>query len=414
MNNNTKIKNLNKRLDDLQKKVSSLPTKIPRPISGTNRLSSAVTTKKNNSVPASSIPSWKSTGRGIRIAQSERVATIRSGDLDNEFNCTRYVINPANNTTFPWLAGIASLFDKYKFHKLRFIFSNNAGTSVSGQVSLGIDFDTLDDPPEDGVGMSNLTKVSQFAPWKTESVDVPVNRRGNNVWLYCEDLNAELNENIDLKMYHLGSLFVSTEGMTANSVAGYLHVEYDVELIDKNPRGSNDNIITRSSTFTSGLYSTYSSGSEVTVAKDAMPVNTIGPAFTLASRKISGSSLGMDVTCPRGKYFMNVVVTVVFKRSSSSDPFVDPELYHVSATSQYLEKFTIVEGTDSIIGSGSGDYLAAGVVCERTYSALYELEFSANGSVTLVAGSVNHASGAGVTPDSLVASITFTKKRETV
>lgn len=234
--NNQSLKNLNKRINALEQKAAK--SKIPVLVNKSkksNQVSPSSSNKKKNEVPASSIPTWRTTGRSIRVCQTERIGTISSSATANLFSATGFIINPANTTTFPWLSSVAALFDKYKFHKLRFIFSNNAGTSTAGQVAMAIDFDTLDATPANGTAMSNLAKAVQFAPWKSESIDVPVNRQGNNVWLFCEDAQSRANTNVDLKMYNLGNLFVSTEGMASSTVAGYLHVEYDVELIDKNP-----------------------------------------------------------------------------------------------------------------------------------------------------------------------------------
>jgi hypothetical protein len=189
----------------------------------------------NALAPASQVPTWSTTSRPLRIKQSERVATITANSTATFFKADGFVLNPANPATFPWLSSIAKLFDKYKFHKLRFTYVNNAPTDHPGNVSIAVDFDTLDATPASSAAMSNLAKCKTFAPWKSESLDIPVSRRGNNTWLYTEDAQALANANIDLKTYNLGKFYVSTEGMSASEVAGYLMVEYDVELLDKNP-----------------------------------------------------------------------------------------------------------------------------------------------------------------------------------
>lgn len=224
---------------DLQKKVKDLTNQIVQLKRSRNKTKNRVNPtnsgKRSNAAPASSVPTWGGAGRPLRVHQTERIGTVVANTTAGAFKADGYVINPADTTTFPWLSSIASLFDKYKFHKLKFTYINNVATTASGNVSIGVDFDTLDSTPASSVGMSNLAKFRTFAPWRSEELDIPVNRRGNNLWLYTSDSNSSAGSNVDLKTYNLGKFFVSTEGMSSGETAGYILVEYDVELLDKNP-----------------------------------------------------------------------------------------------------------------------------------------------------------------------------------
>jgi hypothetical protein len=193
--------------------------------------------KKNNQVPAATVPTWSGQSKSLRIHQMERIANVTSNSTTaGNFKADSYEINPANSTTFPWLSSIASLFDKYKFHKLRFFFINNSPTSIAGNVTMAVDFDTLDAVPANGVAMSNLAKFVSFSPWKSEELNIPVNRRGNNSWLYTAN---SIPLGTDAKTYNLGNFLVSSEGISSTDyLLGYLCVEYDVELLDKNPRSA--------------------------------------------------------------------------------------------------------------------------------------------------------------------------------
>jgi hypothetical protein len=193
--------------------------------------------KKNAQVPAATVPSWSGQSKSLRIHQMERIANVTSNSTTaGNFKADSYIINPANPTTFPWLSGIANLFDKYKFHKLRFFFINNSPTSIAGNVTMAVDFDTLDAVPSNGIGMSNLAKFVSFAPWKSEELSIPVQRPGNNSWLFTTN---EVPMGTDAKTYNLGNFLISTEGISSTDyLVGYLCVEYDVELLDKNPNSN--------------------------------------------------------------------------------------------------------------------------------------------------------------------------------
>jgi hypothetical protein len=193
--------------------------------------------KKKNQVPASSVPTWSGQSKSLRIHQVERIANVEANSTTaGAFKADTYVMNPADSKTFPWLSSIAKLFDKYKFHKLRFFFINNSPTSIAGNVTMAVDFDTLDSTPANGTQMSNLAKFSTFAPWKQEDLSIPVNRPGTNTWLYTLDNQGTIPNSTDLKTYNLGNFLISSEGIsTTGYLVGYLCVEYDVELLDKNP-----------------------------------------------------------------------------------------------------------------------------------------------------------------------------------
>lgn len=221
---------------DLLKQNKSLKNQVAQlqRSNAVKKVSANTIRRKNNQVPASSVPTWAGQSRSLRIHQMERIANVTSnGTTAGGFKADSYAINPANSTTFPWLSSIANLFDKYKFHKLRFFFINNSPTSIAGNVTMAVDFDTLDSAPANGVAMSNLAKFTSFAPWKSEELVIPVARPSNNAWLYTA---STIPTGADAKTYNLGNFIVSTEGLSTTSyLTGYLCVEYDVELLDKNP-----------------------------------------------------------------------------------------------------------------------------------------------------------------------------------
>lgn len=213
-------KQLKNQVAQLQRKVSTMKVTTSQ--------------KKKTSVPVSSIPTWSGQGKSLRIHQTERIGTIVSHATAGTYTAGGYGLNPANSSTFPWLSNIAKLFDKYKFHYLKFIYINNSPTSMAGNVTMGVDFDVTDATPANGTAMTNLSKFCSFAPWKQEELVIPVNRPGNNQWLYT--IYGDIPTGTDAKTYYLGKFFVSSEGIESSSkTLGYLCVEYDVELLDKTP-----------------------------------------------------------------------------------------------------------------------------------------------------------------------------------
>jgi hypothetical protein len=154
---------------------------------------------------------------------------------NDKYSVATFPINPANPKTFPWLSYIARLYDKYRFYGIKFMFVNAVSTQTEGNLMMSLDYDTLDEAP------ANLVQASQLAKYKVSPLycpcefAIPVNHPGNSNWLYTFDLSATTNT-VDLKTYNLGNFFLSLDGVPQDGKDyGYLAVEYDVELLDKNP-----------------------------------------------------------------------------------------------------------------------------------------------------------------------------------
>jgi len=156
----------------------------------------------------------------VHFKETERFATI-AGSTSSQVRA--FPVNPGLATMFPWLSGIASSFEKYKFHKLVFRYKNIKGTLANGNIVMAFDYDPLDDPP---ISSSELTKNSNFvdgAPWRIFDLNVP---------LVAKDLYTRIGyvAGTDLKTYDYGTLFVGTEGCDDTNSQGYIEVEYHLEL----------------------------------------------------------------------------------------------------------------------------------------------------------------------------------------
>lgn len=53
-------------------------------------------------------------------------------------------ISPTNKYMFPWLAPLASGYEKYKFKRVSFLYRSTAATTSSGLVYTAIDYDPSD------------------------------------------------------------------------------------------------------------------------------------------------------------------------------------------------------------------------------------------------------------------------------
>jgi hypothetical protein len=178
-------------------------------------------------------PRISNTSAGIRIKHREYLNDVNSTTL---FNTLQYSLQPGNEDTFPWLSGVASNFQQYKFHGLLVEFvstSANALSSVNtalGTVCLSTQYNAALPPPvskevimnseysTSGKPSSNLLHLIETDP--TESVG-----RG---MLYIR--TGDLPAGQDIRFYDLGNTFLSTVGSQAVANIGEIHVSYDIEF----------------------------------------------------------------------------------------------------------------------------------------------------------------------------------------
>lgn len=161
-----------------------------------------------------------------RYRECERISTVPGSVA---FNVNSSIpMNPGISGSFPWLSGHANLFEKYRVHKLIYRYKNLKGTSTDGNVLMSFDYDTLDAPPASAIEMTQATHWADGAPWRIFELKVPTDGR----ILFTRSGSVSSS---DAKTYDMGKLHIASEGCADTTDHGYLEVEYDVELMDKQP-----------------------------------------------------------------------------------------------------------------------------------------------------------------------------------
>jgi len=183
-------------------------------------------------------PSRK-TSTSFRGGKSEVVMLVKHTEMvgpltgTSAFNIVSFIINPSNSTLFPWLSQMAPNFQKYRFRKLWLEFQTDSSTATSGKVVMSADFSVTDPTPSSRILQMQAHCRAGTPAWKDITLRLDkfdLEDRGD---LFI--IGAALPANSDLKTYHLGNLFVSTQGMGSNTEVGDLHVHYEVELISPQP-----------------------------------------------------------------------------------------------------------------------------------------------------------------------------------
>jgi hypothetical protein len=178
-----------------------------------------------SSVKTSKAPLVTASREQCRIVHRELIGSVTgSVAFAIAFNLA---LNPGINTTFPWLSGMASLWEEYQFSKLRFCYETRTGTATPGSVLQAIDYDAADAAPTSEQIISSYQGAVEGAPWITS---ICCDARGSSLSGFAKRRylrTGALANNQDIKTYDVGNYFLATVDGTAVGW-GKLYVEYDV------------------------------------------------------------------------------------------------------------------------------------------------------------------------------------------
>jgi len=174
-------------------------------------------------------------GRGgdlrIRVKHREYVQDILGTAA---FTLVQLNINPGLAQLFPWLSGIAALFESYKFNNLKFCYESQTNATVSGKAYFSADWDVTDVAPANKQQqMQERSKASDmiFEDFCLNCDKNDLEKFG--IQRYVRVGNAPAGT--DLKTYDVGVFNQSTQNCAVTTAVGELWVEYDLELITPNP-----------------------------------------------------------------------------------------------------------------------------------------------------------------------------------
>lgn len=306
--------------------------------------------------PAAQNKSSRQTGRNsTRYRECERVGTV-NGSLQFEV-VANFACNPGLKDSFPWLSSHADLYEKYKIHKLVYRYKNLKGTGAGGNIIMSFDYDTLDAPPSSAIEMCQSTVWTDGAPWRIFELHVPVDSKAYYT-------RPGLIPGTDLKTYDMGRLFVAAEGSsdasgsTDTSPQGILEVEYDIELMEKQPASLGINPVQHTcSMFFNNDYQTF----PPTAAIEAQPIVWGLPVFNPLNIKFAeGDTTKTLLVMPLGVYKLTTCITL---QNGSTSGQVTDCFVHVSknATTGSVEYFS--QNTGAIVaGSPFTDHASVTVI----------------------------------------------------
>lgn len=170
-------------------------------------------------------------GGDARILVSHREYFGPVGPSTAGFDVTKHYVNPGLPAMFPWLAGMARLYESYIFRKLQIEYVPSVGTATAGSVSMALDYDAFDTAPVDKATLLANHSSVRGPAWsplvlKADTSDL----RKFGVQRYTRQ--DTLADNLDIKTYDVAGLFIATDASAAHGVTwGDLFISYTVELI---------------------------------------------------------------------------------------------------------------------------------------------------------------------------------------
>ncbi len=206
--------------------------KAKAPVRGMNGNTRIVAAPNSISVTKTNVknaPKVKTTKNGMLVNHSELVSGVFVGSgAPTAYSVTKFSINPGKFATFPWLATVATNYDKYIFRKLRFVYMPLVSTTTAGRVGLCFDYDSSDSAPVTRADFFSATRHSEAAIWAPIDLEVPLDRK---------ERFTNTHTASDSKLIDVGSLSYMTDATsaTASSSVGDIICEYEVELLRPQP-----------------------------------------------------------------------------------------------------------------------------------------------------------------------------------
>lgn len=195
------------------------------------------TVSQNNLIKPNSVPYMHSSDSSVLITHKEYICDISSEG--QQFQTNKFVINPANSDTFPFLSGIARNFASYKILGMVFCYKSNSSDSIIttnsttslGSVLLSTDY-SLNNDFTTKAGMLNATFSNSAKP-SQQTILHPIECDPALVPGADQKFLGTVPSTESPQNYNAGNFFIATDNVNTGN-CGSLFVSYSVVLI--NPR----------------------------------------------------------------------------------------------------------------------------------------------------------------------------------
>lgn len=156
----------------------------------------------------------------VRIKKKELFFSVKG--QDHSFKS----INPFN---IPWLSGMAKIFDRYKFHSIKFFWKPAVATTQAGIFMMGVDWDS------NTANVTDLDKATKTIAATTPCFEVPVWQLGvftlpSSKLMTRKEYKIPNKENPDSAYDFQPGYLLYMCSAAEGTACGHVWIEYDLSM----------------------------------------------------------------------------------------------------------------------------------------------------------------------------------------
>jgi len=138
----------------------------------------------------------------------------------------RYSLNPGDGTTFPWLSGLATRFEKYQFTKITVTYKPTCATTTQGGIALLAVYDPADEVPDTRSQL--FTAESSVRAAIYDEVKLIIKQSHLKRKLYVRMTHHKLVDANELRLSDVGFFLGAVTNTIEKYQFGDLYIDYDV------------------------------------------------------------------------------------------------------------------------------------------------------------------------------------------
>lgn len=227
-------------------KVNKTKSRKQKP--GKSSKTQAVTSQIRTSKPTA--PRVQTDGKRITIARSEMIGTLTNAGVTGfaitplSLSNPGYDVTPSSDILFPWLSGIATRYERYKFHKLKVRLVSGQPSTATGRVYMAFEPDWDDAVPTTKAGLLGLAQNASSNVYGDCSLNLDLSVVNQSFpWRFCVGATRYTG---DPRSAFAGYFCFGVDTPTANLVWD-IWVEYSIELSEPTSEGLTETLITDNS-----------------------------------------------------------------------------------------------------------------------------------------------------------------------
>lgn len=270
----------------------------PRQLPMTAQPSAPISLGQRGKIPS---PKFRNSKPGTtRVSHTELIGDVVGSDL---FTATKYEINAGLQSMFSWLANIASNYETYKFHRLRFRYANANATTQVGYIYLTVEFDPADPVPTSEQQIANYQDTVHGSTWVNHTYECSKTSMARmNSYLVRNGAGPSPNE---LPQFDVGYLLLATTQNDGTPNLGKLWVDYDVEFAtpqNNSPAVGNSlsGKFTTTTNFTANPVKVGNMPLTATAAAGTLTITSSQAYSALMNFTITGTTIGATPVTPIG------------------------------------------------------------------------------------------------------------------